>query len=200
MRRIIFLTIAIMSILGVAPIGVAAQETSAAHTVHLPLVVVPGPASSPNETSFEQQVLELINQQRIQAGCPAFTLDPALHSAAQTHSQDMAANDFFSHTGSDGSRAGERIERAGYHWRSVAENISAGRATAEQTVAGWMASDGHRDNILDCSLTETGVGYVFANPDGGSVTWQHYWTQVFGSRAPGSSSSTETTEESPEAK
>lgn len=42
-----------------------------------------------------------------------------------------------------------------------------------------MNSQGHRDNILNCDLTEIGIGYVEADPDTGTVNYRHYWTQVF---------------------
>lgn len=156
----------------------------AAYTISLPLIISTSSAiqESQPRASLAQQVIDLVNQERAQAGCPALTVDPALVAAAEAHTQDMANNDFFSHTGSDGSKPWDRMERAGYMWTVAAENISAGRQSPEETVAGWMASEGHRANILDCSLRETGVGYVYLADDPGAVVYHAYWTQVFGSR------------------
>ena len=99
------------------------------------------------------------------------TMNPVLTWAAQAHSADWAAHGTMSHTGSDGSSPGDRLTRAGYLWSAYGENVAYGYATAEQVMAGWMASPGHRANILTCSFKEIGVG--FAQP--GS-----YWTQDFG--------------------
>jgi len=48
----------------------------------------------------------------------------------------MAEQDFYSHTGVDGSTPGERAERSGYVWRAVGENIAAGYTTAKDVVKG----------------------------------------------------------------
>lgn len=132
-------------------------------------------AGSPGE-----QVVALVNEHRVAAGCPPLAIDARLVAAAQGHSEDMASNDFFSHTGSDGSLPWDRMEAEGYRWSRAAENIAAGYPTPEQVVAAWMNSAGHRDNILNCALVDTGVGYVYLEDDGGDVNYHHYWTQLFG--------------------
>ena len=77
------------------------------------------------------------------------------------------------HTGSDGSKPAQRVERQGYTWRSVAENVAYGYPDADAVMAGWMNSPLHRDNILRTSVTQIGVGLAYA-ADGSP-----YWTQVF---------------------
>jgi uncharacterized protein YkwD len=89
----------------------------------------------------------------------------------------MACNNYFSHTGLDGSTIGERAERQGYDWSYVGENIAAGYSSPESLVQGWMNSPGHKANILGADYTEIGIGYAFgADSDYGS-----YWTAVFAS-------------------
>jgi uncharacterized protein YkwD len=130
------------------------------------------------------QVIVLTNQERAKVGCPPLSEDPRLTAAAETHSEDMALNDFFSHTGSGGSTFAERIEATGYEYTIAAENVAIGYPTAARAVAAWMASTkGHRENILNCELTEIGVGYYYLENDGGSVEAQHYWTQDFATPA-----------------
>lgn len=92
----------------------------------------------------------------------------------------MALQDFFSHTGIDGSTMVQRIQTTGYQFSSAAENIAAGYTTPEQVVAGWMESPGHRANILNPNLTEIGVGYYFLENDTANINYNHYWTQNFG--------------------
>ena len=55
-------------------------------------------------------------------------MDSAARIAARCHSVDMAENDFFSHTGSDGSNFSQRMRDAGYTGSPRAENIAAGNA------------------------------------------------------------------------
>ncbi|MEU5175170.1 CAP domain-containing protein [Streptomyces sp. DSM 40868] len=129
------------------------------------------PATAAPASGVTAEILRLVNAERNKVGCQPLTLNPELTKAAQDHSADMAAHQNMSHTGSDGSDPGLRITRAGYTWSSYGENVAYGYTTAEQVMAGWMASPGHRANILNCGFQEIGVG--LAQP--GS-----YWTQDFG--------------------
>lgn len=129
---------------------------------------------------FIQRVLDITNGYRSQAGLSPLTLNNRLNRAAQGHSESMALDDFFSHTGIDGSSPFDRIESEGYQFRTAAENIAAGYSTPESVVAAWMNSPGHRANILDGSLHEIGIGYYFLANDPGTLTYNSYWTQAFG--------------------
>lgn len=147
----------------------------------------PAPSAPASPASdIVRRVVDRTNAYRQQNGCPALTLNVQLINSAQAHSVDMAQNDFFGHTGSDGSSFDQRITRAGYNFRRAAENIAAGYATPEEVVDGWFnespPNDGHRLNILNCALREIGVGYVYLPNDPGSVTYQYYWTQDLGAR------------------
>ncbi|MFG3046195.1 CAP domain-containing protein [Streptomyces sp. NPDC048241] len=117
------------------------------------------------------RIVELVNAERAKVGCSPVKLNSTLSKAAQDHSADMAAHNTMSHTGSDGSDPGSRITAAGYQWSAYGENVAYGYSTPEQVMDGWMNSAGHRENILNCSYKEIGVG--LAQP--GS-----YWTQDFG--------------------
>jgi len=127
------------------------------------------------------QVMTETNLQRSLHGCPPLTLNQQLVAAGQDHSDDMAFNDFFSHTGSDGSSPWERIQATGYEYSLAAENIAAGYSTPQAVVRAWMSSSGHRQNILNCDLQEIGVGYCNLENDAGRVNYHYYWTQVFAS-------------------
>ena len=131
-------------------------------------------------SNFINQVIKLTNAERRQARLQPLTNDPLLANTAQDHSDDMADNDFFSHTGVNGSKLGDRVKKSGYQYSTAGENIAAGQTTAEQVVEAWMNSPGHRANILNSKFTEIGVGYTFLENDTGSVNYNHYWTQVFG--------------------
>ncbi|MFJ5924939.1 sigma-70 family RNA polymerase sigma factor [Kitasatospora sp. NPDC092948] len=120
-----------------------------------------------------QQVLDLVNTQRAQAGCSALRANDQLATAAQEQSDDMAARSFFDHTNPDGEGPEQRIDAAGYEWSGWGENIARGQKDAAAVMNSWMNSPGHRANILNCAFTELGVGVH----QGTGGPW---WTQDFG--------------------
>lgn len=101
----------------------------------------------------------------------------ALTQAAVVHSDDMVARNFFSHTGSNGSSAGDRATAAGYAWRSLGENIAAGQPSVAVVVDGWMKSDGHCVNLMTAGFRDIGVACVTGNAN---TTYRTYWSQEFG--------------------
>ena len=125
-------------------------------------------------------LLQLINDVR-KRGCqcgdvwyPATTplsWNSQLEKAALLHSNDMYANNYFSHAAKDGSKAGERIDRLGYQWRTYGENIAFGYGSEREVVKGWMVSPGHCKNIMSAAFKEMGVSRV-----------GEYWTQVFATK------------------
>ncbi|MEU8762384.1 CAP domain-containing protein [Streptomyces sp. NPDC048659] len=133
-----------------------------------------GGQQDPGQSSAADQVVALVNAERAKAGCGPLTSNATLVKAAQGHSDDMAARDFFDHTNPDGAGPGDRVTAAGYPWTTYGENIAMGQSTPAQVMESWMNSPGHRANILNCDFKEIGVGVHDA---GGP-----YWTQVFGAR------------------
>lgn len=175
----VVIAMVLVLLIGVFSFRVIAAENVMEVTQYLPLVMKPDQSIPTPEPDFEEQVVILTNQERLSHGCDPVTMDSRLRAAAEGHSQDMALNDFFSHTGSDGSSAGDRIAAQGYIWSWWGENIAAGYSSPESVVAGWMASSGHRANILNCNFDHIGVGYYYLKNDTGSINYRHYWTQVF---------------------
>lgn len=134
--------------------------------------------------STEQELLDLVNDVR-QSGydcdsegyfapTSALTWNGLIGQAAQRHSDDMATNEFFDHTGSDGTSAGDRIAATGYEWRAWGENIAAGYHTAAAVIQGWLDSDGHCANIMNPVFEEMGIGWTESQD-----VYGIYWTQVF---------------------
>ncbi|MER5410618.1 sigma-70 family RNA polymerase sigma factor [Streptomyces sp. NPDC002769] len=137
-------------------------------------------ASAPAEvaaapTTTVAQVVALVNKERAAAGCGALTEDAELEKAAQAHSDDMAARNFFEHTNPDGADPGQRITAAGYRWSTYGENIAQGQQTPQAVMESWMNSPGHRANILNCSFKNIGVGVH-------KGTGGPWWTQDFGAK------------------
>jgi uncharacterized protein YkwD len=127
---------------------------------------------------FESEVIDLVNVERAAEGLPPLTYDANLAAAARGHSEDMGLNNYFSHTNLEGHGACDRMTDAGYNWNYCGENIAAGQPTPESVIDTWMASPGHRANILNPNFCDIGVGYAYV----ASSTFGHYWTQNFGRR------------------
>lgn len=133
----------------------------------------PEPEPVDEIAALEDEVTRLTNAERAEAGCDDLRTDERLRTAARGHSQDMAANDYFDHTGLDGRSPFDRMRDAGYP-DPAGENIAYGYRTPADVMAGWMGSDGHRQNLLSCSHRTIGVGVAY-DRDG-----RPYWTQNFG--------------------
>ncbi|MES9992546.1 MAG: Ig-like domain-containing protein [Candidatus Thiodiazotropha sp.] len=138
-------------------------------------------------STSDKEMLTLVNNARAVARSCGTTDYPAasslawhcnLEQAAQGHSTSMADNDYFSHTGIDGSNPGDRISAAGYVWRTYGENIAAGYSSAESAMSAWLASPGHCSNIMNSAFTEMGQ----AEARNSASTYGIYWTQNFGDR------------------
>ncbi|HWX44552.1 MAG TPA: CAP domain-containing protein [Solirubrobacteraceae bacterium] len=148
-------------------------------------------------------VLCLINQERERHGESALIANPKLAHAAQGHSTDMASRDYFSHTAPGGETPLDRMRSSGYigaHQEGyvVGENIAWGTlwlATPQAIVGAWMASPGHRANILEARYRETGVGVsphapaALAEGQAGAIYTQDFGTTATASRSSHSSAS-----------
>jgi uncharacterized protein YkwD len=98
-----------------------------------------------------------------------------LESAAQVHSTSMASNNFFDHTGLDGSSPGDRITTAGYSWRTYGENIAAGYGDEQAAMGAWISSAGHCANLMNPNFTQMGAAMATDSNSAYGI----YWTQDF---------------------
>ncbi len=140
-----------------------------------PDLIYPGqvlsiPQISSSVTAFENEVIRLVNEIRVQNGLQSLSADWELSRVARYKSQDMVDNRYFSHTSPTYGTPFQMIRAFGLSYRSAGENIAYGYAAPQAVVNAWMNSSGHRANILNASYTRIGVGYVSAG---------HYWTQMF---------------------
>jgi uncharacterized protein YkwD len=171
-----------------AACGGGGDSSGAAAAVVAPAAsAVSGATSTCGLANFQASSLALVNQARAAgATCgtrgsfaPAAALgwNALLTQAAEGHSQDMVAHNFFAHESFDGRTFDQRITAAGYPWSRAAENIAAGQRTLAEVMAGWMASDGHCANIMNPALTEIGMVCVSGNA---GTTYGTYWTMDLG--------------------
>lgn len=134
------------------------------------------PATDATEPSdYEKEVVELVNEERKKRNLDPLEMDHHLSGLARKKSQDMADNDYFSHTSPTYGSPFDMMEQFDFTFRMAGENIAAGQRSPDQVVEGWMNSEGHRENILKEGFTHIGVGYV----EDAGLSYGTYWTQLF---------------------
>ncbi len=160
-----------------------AQAPSPTPTPLTPTPVPPRPlpptqAPPPSPAQGCDQIIVLINQIRSQNGLPALAYHPQLEADAQAYANFLAAHDAMSHT-ADGRTLDARADAAGYTtWTALGENLAGGYPTFDDAVSAWMASPGHRANILNPMFEETGVGCAWND----STSYGSFFVQEFGTR------------------
>lgn len=123
-------------------------------------VTAPGSCNYSTSSSYQTELVNLINNARAEAGLPALTVNAALTAAAQGHSIDMACHGLLSHSGSDGSSPSQRVAAAGYA-ASRSSEIIYGSGYPQTAFQWWMNDQVHRDEILNPYVTDIGVGYAY---------------------------------------
>ena len=147
--------------------------TTAQYVAPVQVRAVAASNATGEDDAFEQEVLTLINKERAKAGLAGVTYNPMLDNAAEKHASHMGIVRKMAHDGIGDGDPGERIRAEGFG-KSWGENVAVGQTSAAQVVAEWMASPGHRRNILDPNYKQMGVGLVTGS-DG-----RNYWAQEFG--------------------
>ncbi|MFN8484073.1 MAG: S8 family serine peptidase [Anaerolineae bacterium] len=127
----------------------------------------------------EQALLDAINAARIAAGMPVLNLDMRLTAAAERHSQDMAAHNRLTHTGSDGSSLQNRIVAAGYPMSSASELVAGAEPSARNLVDLWTKGSDYRGIVLG-TWQDVGIGFV-TQPD---TDYYYFWTVTLGNHQP----------------
>lgn len=128
---------------------------------------------SAGQSSMASQVVNLVNSERTAQGLTALQKDSRLAAVAQQKAEDMAKNQYFSHTSPTYGSAFDMLKAAGYSYKTAGENIAMGQKSAASVMDGWMHSSGHRANILHTSYEKIGVGYAV------SADGMPYWVQIF---------------------
>lgn len=126
------------------------------------------PANAP---AMEQELLAHLNAERKARGLSPLTLSGKLDKAAQGHACDNASRRSISHTSSDGGTLKTRLRRAGYAFRTAAENTGRGFASGARAVQWWMNSPKHKDNILLRKAREVGIGIALSPAPDNKLHW-----------------------------
>ena len=131
-----------------------------------------GTTTSSSLSSDEQEVFNLINQQRANNGLAALKIDSEVQRVARIKAQDMVNNNYFAHESPTYGTPFQMLQSFKISYRSAGENI-AGNSSNSGAVNAWMNSSGHRANILNSSFTYTGIGVV-SSPKYGKIYVQMF--------------------------
>ncbi|WP_075721221.1 CAP domain-containing protein [Roseburia sp. 499] len=127
--------------------------------------------------TYELQVLDLVNEERLSRNIAPLKLNTQVQQAAQVRAVEICS--YFSHTRPDGRSCFSALDEYvtdGY-W-GAGENIAAGQASPQEVMNAWMNSPGHKANILKKSYTEMGIGYYYK----ADSMYKKHWVQMFISR------------------
>jgi len=134
-------------------------------------------------SSFQREAIEPLdyeialsefNAYRASKGLKALRYDERLNLASEVHARDLASAGILSHTGTDGSGHGDRIQLQGYYFSIAAENAAAGQRSWASVFQGWKDSPGHNANMLRDDVSEFGLAFV-SEPKSKLST---YWVMV----------------------
>ena len=116
-------------------------------------------ASDSVASEAEQQLIELVNQERLQRGLAELAHEPKLTQAARYHAQQMADRGTLSHQFAGEPALRQRVAQTDLRFRAVAENVGYANSV-ERVHQTLMTSPGHRANILDPDYNAIGIGVV----------------------------------------
>ncbi len=128
-----------------------------------------------NSDRLVQEVLSLVNQQRVLRGMNPLTLNEKLAAAGISYACAMIEDGFFGHENpATGDGFAERHSATEFRCHPAGENLALGHTSAAVVVEDWMNSSSHRDNILTDGYLEMGLGLRQDSVDG-----RLYWVQLF---------------------
>lgn len=130
--------------------------------------------SVPPEPLNKNIALADFNTYRIQNGLSPVVLNDKLSKASLVHAEDLASHGIISHTGTDGSGHGDRVQRQGYYFSIAAENVATGQKSWDKVFKAWQDSPGHNENLLRDDVTEFGIALVYEP----KTSFQTYWAMV----------------------
>jgi len=117
------------------------------------------PQLNADPSQFAQQVLELVNQARMNAGLQPLNENRRLANMAMAKAQDMYNNHYFDHQSPTYGSPFDMMKAFGITYSTAGENIAQGQTSPTEVMNQWMSSPGHRANILNGSYTQIGVAY-----------------------------------------
>jgi uncharacterized protein YkwD len=122
----------------------------------------------PNPDTVESSLLDMFNSARKSVGLAPLEIEARVHAAAEEHATLQASVNRRAHDGIGDGEPSDRLTDYGYRWSACAENVAWGQMTPAEVFSTWLASPGHRANILG---PYRHVGIACASPVGGRPYW-----------------------------
>lgn len=137
----------------------------------------PTPSAGPDAdlAAARQEMLALINAERAQEGLSPLRLSDQLCQAAQLRAQELVQRLTPDHKRPDGRECFTVLDDMGIRYRAAGENIAAGQSSVEAVTNDWFNSPGHRQNLMNPSFGQIGIGLYYD----ASSSYRYHWTQVF---------------------
>lgn len=128
-----------------------------------------------SKSSFFAQVvsddiISLLNNQRVDEGLSVLEEDPLLEEAARLKAEDMLENNYFAHNSPQGKSPWSFIKEAGYTYNVAGENLAIGFLDSSEVYEAWNNSPLHKRNLLDSRFEEVGIAVVNGDYKGGRAT------------------------------
>lgn len=136
----------------------------------------PFPNTPPMPLDLDVALAEF-NIYRAQNGLTPVRLNKKLNLASEVHAKDLAQAGIISHTGTDGSDHGDRVQRQGYYFTIAGENVATGQKSWEEVFQAWKDSPGHNENLLRDDVVDFGIALVYEP----KTTYLTYWSMVVAS-------------------
>ncbi len=115
------------------------------------------------------ELVTLANAERSAAGLGTLRTDPRLVSAAHAKAENIFELQYWSHYGPSGETPWQFIIGSGYNYVFAGENLAKGFSSSEAAHSAWMASQTHRDNIMNVSYQDIGIAVVSGTLEGSEV-------------------------------
>lgn len=119
----------------------------------------PSPQQPADSSQFAQQVLDIVNKERANAGLQPLSMNASLSNVAMIKAKDMYNNNYFDHQSPTYGSPFDLMKANGITYNAAGENIAKGQTSPTEVMNQWMNSPGHRANILNTSFTQIGIAY-----------------------------------------
>jgi len=132
--------------------------------------------TSDQRVTFENQIMALVNHERVKNGLLPLIMNEQLCSIARLKCQDMSDHGYCGHQSPIYGSPFDMLKRFGVDYSFAGENVAMGQKSPRSVMDGWMNSPSHKNAILNSNYKELGVGYLK------SLNGSNYWVQLFISR------------------
>lgn len=135
------------------------------------IIFLPASPRIPQEQLSERdKLVKIVNEERVRSGLQPCKFDATLSKVAEKKAIDMRKRQYIAHKSPTYGNPTEMVRTFRIPVRLIRENIGAGEEYAQDIFETWMASQIHRENLLEKRATHIGIGYSKGGLHG------HYWT------------------------